>query len=179
MLVAHYVLASVTPFIRCALKCVLLFLVRWLTPGLAFHFVYFKRSARHAPLAHSPVADRSVFQTPQLSGARCCLLACDCWIEVIRDRTFTLRSSSSDHRSGFFTGVPLTETVDAYVPKNRGPVSQIDSFFEHEGAVTFPASHRKPRCFNVGLGAIVFMGHVILLGQVLQLLIQLDEWVPG
>ena len=81
------------------------------------------------------------------------------------------RASSSDHRSRFVTCVPSTETVDAHVLKNGGPVS-IDSFFSREGAVTFPASHRKPCSFNVGVGTIVFVGHVILLGQVLELLIQ-------
>jgi hypothetical protein len=76
-----------------------------------------------------------------------------------------------------FLCVPSTETVDAHVLKNGGPVS-IDSFFSREGAVTFPASHRNLWSFNVGLGAIVFVGHVILLGQVLELLIQQDEWMP-
>jgi len=74
--------------------------------------------------------------------------------------------------------MPSTETVDAYVLKNRGPVSQINSFFEHEGAVTSPASHRKPWSSN-DLGVIVFVGHVILLGQALEFLIQQDERVSG
>ena len=98
--------------------------------------------------------------------------------EVRFKPTATPRSSSSDHRSGFLTCVPSTETVDAHVLKNRRPLSQIDDFFGYERAITFPASHRKPWSFNVGLGVIVFVGHVILLGQVLELLIQQDEWMP-
>ena len=89
------------------------------------------------------------------------------------------RASSSDHRSRFVTCVPSTETVDAHVLKNRRPLPQIYDFFGHECAVTFPASHRKPWSSNVCFETIVFVGHVILLGQVLELLIQQDEWVPG
>ena len=69
--------------------------------------------------------------------------------------------SGSDGRDWPLTAIPPTATTRTRVLSNGHAASQIDIFFRLEGAVTFPASHGEPYSFNVGVGTIGFVAHVI------------------
>ena len=68
--------------------------------------------------------------------------------------------SGGNGRDWPLTGIPPTATTQTGVLLNDHAASQIDSFLRVERAVTFPASHRNLCIFNVGVGSIVFVGHV-------------------